>query len=68
MSRPLIYVLYTMHAHATGSYVSQWPGPMVSLITEIIRAWPRKTFLLDVLYELHINSLEADIPVGNRPD
>jgi len=64
MSYPLSAVLYSMHSHAVGADVSQWPGPMVSLITEIIRAWPQKTILLDVLYELYIDSLKTDLRLG----
>ena len=52
----------------TNNDISQWPAPMIHFLVRIMCDWPTKTQLLDVLYEIAVHNLEADLPVGTRPN
>lgn len=70
MPRTISRVIFAAHSFVlhTNDDISQWPAPMIHLQVRIMRDWPNQTQLLDMLYEIAVNNLEADIPVGTRPN
>ena len=70
MPRTISRVIFAAHRHVleTKDDISQWPAPMIQFQVRIMRDWPNQTQLLDKLYEAAVSNLEADIPVGTRPD
>lgn len=70
MPRTVIGVIFAAHRFVleTKDDISQWPTSMIHFQVRIMRDWPTQTQLLDMLYEIAVNNLEADIPVGTRPN
>ena len=63
-------VVFAAHHYVlqTNNDISQWPAPMIHFQVRIMRDWPRIPLLVDVLYEIAVHNLKADIPVGTRPN